>query len=97
MYSEEFLTDLRGLLTAKKATPATPQAAVAKQPEPQATTASTAPGEFHVTIYDQQIDPAYDNYKILTTSFILLSRHQFSLAGLANAKNWRMTLISNLK
>ncbi|KAJ1530647.1 hypothetical protein ONE63_005519 [Megalurothrips usitatus] len=47
VYSEEFLMDLRGLLTAKKATPATP-----KQPEPQASTSaststsSAPPGEF---------------------------------------------------
>lgn len=45
VYSEEFLTDLRGLLTAKKATPATPQS---KQAEaPQTTTVSTT--EFNVS------------------------------------------------
>ena len=42
VYNEEFLTDLRGLLTAKKATPATPQS---KQSEQQASSGLTT-GEF---------------------------------------------------
>lgn len=45
VYSEEFLTDLRGLLTAKKATPATPQS---KQAEAPQTTTITAT-EFNVS------------------------------------------------
>jgi hypothetical protein len=46
VYNEEFLTDLRGLLTAKKATPATPQS---KQSEQQASSGLTT-GEFIVII-----------------------------------------------
>ena len=46
VYNEEFLTDLRGLLTAKKATPATPQT---KQPEQASSAAASTTGEFIVT------------------------------------------------
>lgn len=97
VYSEEFLTDLRGLLTAKKATPATPQAS-AKQPEQPVTTGFTATGEFHVIIEMTDCFTVFKIYgKMLMNHFLFFScfSNLFFSKRLKNAKSWRMTLISN--